>query len=358
MARRVVTMAGILAVLVIAGWAFITVRSFNHFDTVINSFDGECSTVAGIAGPEDLQIDFINNKAFISSFDRRANLERERGAPPLRGAIHLFDLADPLNDRSWRDLTAGTPSSFQPLGLHFYRDKDVARLFVVNAALKSVELYDLTPDGDLVHIERFTERRLTSPNDVVAIGPRSFYVSNDNNSGRASFKANINFLFRRGTGKVMYFNGVSWHEAASDIQYANGLSVNRLGTRLYVAETAGENLLVYNRDISNGYLSLAKRINVNAAVDNINIDQEGQFWIGAHPRPLALLRHQRDRTAIAPSAVYRYNEDTGAITNVYADDGTILSGSSSAARAGRHLVIGALFEEKFLICRMGSQPTE
>ncbi|MEO0613623.1 MAG: SMP-30/gluconolactonase/LRE family protein [Pseudomonadota bacterium] len=346
------TLAGFA--LAIAVWGLLTVRSFNHFDQVTSRFDGQCKSVAGIAGPEDIQIDFRTGFAFVSSFDRRGALAKGAKTTDLRGAVHRFDLANPLDDRSWRDLTGGVPARFQPLGLHLYRDENGARLFVVNAAQKSVELYDVHTDGTLTHLEQFTERRLSSPNDVVAVGPRAFYVTNDNNATRGTVKSNINFLFRRGTGKVLYFNGISWHEAATNIQYANGLAVNRAGDRLYVGETAGESLIDYRRDPQTGYLKLHRRIGVNAAVDNINIDEEGQLWIGAHPRPLALLRHQRDQSALAPSSVFRFDEATDSLSEIYADDGSVLSGSSSAARLGSSLVIGALFEEKFLICRMAA----
>ncbi|MEL6112037.1 MAG: SMP-30/gluconolactonase/LRE family protein [Pseudomonadota bacterium] len=345
----VILVGGIVAV---GAWTLLTVRSFNHFDEVTSRFDGDCNSVAGIAGPEDIQIDLATGYTFVSSFDRRMAFQGGSSKKSLRGAIHRFDLANPLDDRAWRDLTGGVPKRFQPLGLHFYRDDAGARLFVVNAAQKSVELYAVGDDGSLTHLEQFTERRLSSPNDVVAVGPRAFYVTNDNNAARGTVKSNMNFLFRRGTGKVMYFNGVSWHEAATDIQYANGLAVNGAGDRLYVAETAGSNLLDYRRDRQTGYLTLDRRVAMGAAVDNINIDEEGQFWIGAHPRPLALLRHQRDAAALAPSMVYRFDPQSDQITQVYSDDGTGLSGSSSAARVGQQLVIGALFEEKFLICRM------
>jgi len=351
MLKRLIAFIGILAMAgTVAGSAWI-VWSFNHFTEVTSEFNGKCNAVAGIAGPADLQIDFATGMAFVSSFDRRKRLpgEIDRAA---RGAIHLFNIDNPLDDRSWNDRTGGIPEEFEPQGIHFYVDDRYRRLFVVNGANKSVELFDVLANGDLEHLESFNERRLTSPNDVVATGPRSFYVSSDRYSGRSSFRGQLSFLFRRRTGKIFYFNGTSWHLAVDGIQYANGVAVNADGSKLFVSETSGGNLLEYTRDRESGYLTLNKTIKTGAAVDNINIDSDGILWIGAHPRPLSLVRHQRDRTSKAPSTVFSFDEKTGELTTILSDDGSLLSGSSSAARNKNKLVIGALYEEKFLICDM------
>lgn len=353
--NRVVAFVGMFLLLAVAVWGFLTVRSFNHFDTIEARFDGKCEAVSGIAGPEDIQINFLTRNAFISSFDRRAQFAGSADERrTMRGAIHRFDINNPLNDGSWKDRTNGVPKEFQPAGLHYYEANGIKRLFVANEARNSVELYDVLPDGSLAHLEQFTEPRLTSPNDVVAIGPRAFYVTNDNKSGKSGLQASIDFLFRQGTGKVLYFNGVSWREAAANIQYANGLALNADRSKLYVAETAGGNIIDYDLDQITGALRLARKIKVDAAVDNINIDEEGKFWIGGHPRPFALLRHQRNSENLAPSVVFSFDETTDRLTKVYSDPGDTLSGSSSAARFNRKLVIGALFEEKFLICDMAS----
>ncbi len=337
----------IAAFIALGLWGFFQVRSFNYDAPLATDFAGECRAVAGVAGPEDLQIDFTSGKAFISSFNRRA---REEGEAVSRGSVHYFDIADPLNDASWRDRTGGTPEDFEPLGLHFYSDDNVARLFVVNAATASVDLFEVGPGGDLTLLEQFTERRLKSPNDVVAVGPRAFYVSNDAGSGRSGLRSQLDFLLRRATGRIFYFNGVSWSEAASGLRFANGLAVSEDRNRLYAAETAGRSLLEYQRDPETGSLRFERRIETGAAVDNINIDEDGLLWIGAHPRPFALLRHQHDADNKAPSLVFSFDETTDRLSPVYANDGSLISGSTTAAKLDRTLLIGALYEEKFLIC--------
>lgn len=348
MLRRLLGLAGIALLVSVAIWGVLTIRSFNGFEMIASEFNGRCDAVTGIAGPEDLQFDFASRKAFISSFDRRS----ARAGDGVRGAIYLFDVLNPLDSASWRDRTGGVPAAFEPLGLYYYTDGKVRRLFVVNGANNAIELFDISSGDELTHLESFTERRLTSPKDIVAIGPRSFYVTNDKNAGRSSIRGQIDFLFRLRTGVIFYFNGTSWHRAADNIRYANGLAFNHSGDKLYVAETAGGNLLEYDREAETGYLTLARTIETGAAVDNINIDEEGVLWIGAHPRPLALARHRSDGDILAPSKVFSYDPATDTLKTIYSDDGSTLSGSSSAARLQNKLMIGSLYEEKFLICDM------
>jgi hypothetical protein len=86
-----------------------------------------------------------------------------------------------------------------------------------------------------------------------------------------------------------------------------------------------------------------------SAPDNLSVDENGAVWIAGLPKPLALPLHARDPEATAPSAVMRVGGESG-IETVYRDDGSELSASSAAARLGGTLMIGALYENKFLLC--------
>lgn len=336
-------LAAVFVVLLAAAGAavLLTLNGFHHFDDIDRAFAGQCAPVTGIAGPEDIEVDGKRRRAFITSLDRRAE--------DARGAIHLFDLDDPLRAGAWRDMTEGVPAAFRPLGVDYYEDGDIRRLFVVNEANNGVELFDVDPDGGLVHLETFMERRLTSPNDVVAAGPRSFYVTNDVKPGRRTPVAALHFLMRATSGEVLYTDGNSWRVAADNLRFANGVAVSPDGERLYVAETAGSALRIYDRDPETGILTLAETVRLSAAPDNVTVDEAGAVWIGAHPKPLTTPRHRANPQARAPSEVIRLGPE-GAPQTIYRDDGTEISASTTAARLGRLLVIGALYEDKFLIC--------
>ncbi len=321
--------------------AYATLNSFNYFDDVERSFAGKCTPVTGIAGPEDIQIDPARGSVFISSLDRRTK--------DSRGGVHVFDISNPLGAKGWRDMTMGAPADFKPLGLDYYEDGDVRRLFVVNEANNGVEMFDIGDDGALVHIETFTERRLTSPNNVVAVGRRSFYVTNDVRAGRNAPVADLYFLTRQASGQVFYSDGTVWRVAAEGLRFANGIEASADGAHIYVAETAAGTVRTYDRDARTGKLSLAKITQLSAAPDNITIDDAGALWVAALPKPLAVSGHGDNPDRYAPSEVIRIGAD-GAAQTIYRDDGGELSAATAAARLGETLIIGALYEKKFLIC--------
>jgi arylesterase/paraoxonase len=318
-----------------------TLNSFNHFGEVERAFNGRCAPVTGVAGPEDIALDAKRGLAFISSLDRRDG--------EARGAIHLVNPEDPLAAGGWRDMTGGVPEAFRPLGLSYYEDEDHRRLFVVNEAAHAVELFAVADDGALTHLETFVERRMTSPNNVVAAGPRSFYVTNDAKSGREGFAASFSFLTRSAQGDILFTDGVTWRVAASGLRFANGVALSPDGGTLYAAETSGYAVKVYDRDMANGALRHIETMPTPSAPDNLSVDENGAVWIAGLPKPLALPLHARDPEATAPSAVMRVGGESG-IETVYRDDGSELSASSAAARLGGTLMIGALYENKFLLC--------
>ncbi len=334
----------LLAVLLgLGGAAALRLKAFNQFSALEPVALARCAPVRGIAGPEDIEIDEAAGRAFISSLDRRED--------DARGAIHVFDVDDPLSAAGFRDRTGGVPADFRPYGLDYYEDGEVRRLFVVNEAAKAVELYDVAANGDLVHLETLRERRLTSPNNVVAVGPRRFYVTNDVRPGRDAVIANLHFLMGLGSGEIFYVDDGVWRLAAEGLRFANGLALSPDGLKLYAAETSGNALKVFDRHPGTGALALRETIPLGASPDNINVDAAGAVWVGALPKPLAVPRLARDPGATAPSEVLRVDPD-GAAQTVYRNEGGEQSAVTVAARVRNKLLIGALYEEKFLFCEL------
>ena len=339
-----VIVLGLVGVGVAAG-----LNSFNHFNKIEHAFAGRCEPVRGVPGPEDIQIDTRHSRAFISSLDRRVD-----GA---RGAIHIFDLNDPLAAGGWRDRTNGAPEDFWPYGLDYYEDGAVRRLFVVNAANAAVEMFDVLENGDLEHLETFAERRLNSPNNVVAVGPRSFYVTNDVKPGRNTLLASLHFLFRTGSGEVLYTDGTVWRVVADGLRFANGVDVSLDYRRLYVAETAGGAVRVFDREASTGSLSPAHIIKLEASPDNISVDDAGILWAASLPKPLLAPRLASNPEARVPSEIWRIR-DGEKPQSIYRDNGDEISASTSAAHFGQALLIGAHYEDKFLLCDLPAPKTE
>ena len=342
--KSVVFMRIIAIVLLIFGAVgaavWLTLHSFNHFGTVNRAFKGRCAPVAGVAGPEDMAVDPASGRVFISSLDRRD--------PDARGAIHIVDPADPLAADGWRDMTGGSPAAFLPLGLAYFEEAGMRRLFVVNAANNAVEIFDVAEDGTLTHLDTKNERRLTSPNNVTAVGVDRFYVTNDVKAGRDTALGKLQFLTRAGEGDLFYFDGVAWSVAATGLKFANGVAASNDGGEIYVAETAARSIRVFARNGESGALRQMRTVKTPAAPDNLTVSADGVLWAAGLPKPLSLLGHAGNAAKLSPSSVMRFDE-TG-VSTVYLDDGAELSASSVAARVGDTLLIGAIFEHKFLLC--------
>lgn len=330
------------------GMAAYTLNTFNQFREVENRFDGACSPVSGVDGPEDIETTPTLGRAFLSTLDRRAG-------PDARGAIFAVLTDDPLDSENWRDRTGGVPAAFRPLGLDYFENGDVRRLFVVNEAKKSVEIFEVQTNGDLSHLGSVAEKRMTSPNDVVAVGPDSFYVTNDADPGRGSLLGRLQFISRSTSGKVLFFDGATARIAAEGLRFANGVELNARKTRLYVAETSGQALRIYDRDPQTSLLTLAKIEPLPAAPDNLNLAWDGSIWIGAQPKPLILPLVERDPTLRAPSSVLRYDDKDGVaspMTEIFSDSGDLISTATVAAVSGSRLLIGSLLDDRYLVCNL------
>ncbi|WDI31419.1 SMP-30/gluconolactonase/LRE family protein [Hyphococcus flavus] len=328
-------------VVLAGGVVALNLRSFNHFSSIEPAPLASCLPVTGIPGPEDIRVDQRRQQAFISSLDRRAE--------DARGAIHVFDLSDPLASNGFRDRTMGVPEAFRPLGIDYYEDGETRRLFVVNDAGPSVEVYDVLENGDLEHLDTFSERRLNSPNSVAATSARSFYVTNDVRPGRKARIASLHFLMRTGSGDVYFVDGAIWKHVAEGLRFANGIALGPDGESVYVAETSGKAVQVFRRDPASGSLTPANTINLKSSPDNVSVDSSGKVWVGALPKPLRLPALAKSPSATAPSEVLVIGEDGEPVT-VYRNEGDELSASTVAAPADGKLLIGTVYDEKFLLC--------
>ncbi|MEO1014818.1 MAG: SMP-30/gluconolactonase/LRE family protein [Pseudomonadota bacterium] len=345
-----------LLTLLAAAFAAVTVaalNALNQFAEIGPDKMGRCVPVTGIVGPEDLQVDPIKRRLFVASLDKRAG----RGA---RGSVHVIDIDDPLASAGWHDRTGGFPKELQPVGLHYYEGEGVRRLFVVNDAAKSIEAYDVADDGELSHVETFKERRLTSPNDVVAVGARDFYVTNDASAGRASLIGRLQFLGRAPSGSLLHFNGVAWSLVDEGLRFANGVAVSPDGRSLVVAESAAMTVRLYERDPQTGVARATAVAELPGSGDNLNVAANGALLVAANPKPLSIALHRRTAEATSPSMILRSTDPFWSAQSppdfetVFQSDGEVLSAATAADFLGGSLFIGALADDRFLICAPAS----
>jgi arylesterase/paraoxonase len=342
--------AVLLVVILVAAWVVHLYWVAGQFKTIEPHFSGTCKAVPGVAGPEDITIHPKTGVAFVSACDRRAIQEGGPGG----GAIFAYDLnavtSEPVN------LTPDADRDFRPHGISLFVGEaghDV--LFVINhqGGEHHIEVFDLK-EGELIHRETLTSPMLVSPNDIVAVGPDRFYVTNDHRYP-SGWKRTLEDYLRLRRSNVVFYDGSDFVEAASGIGYANGINVSPDGRLLYVCSITEGSLHVYDRDPESGRLAQREEIDVDTGVDNIEVEPDGDLWIGAHPQLLTTMKHYEDPRTPSPSQVLHLTPRTGGgydLEEVYLDTGDEISASSVAAVRGNRMLIGAIFDSKFLDCRM------
>lgn len=336
----VIAAGGVLQLLWVAG----------HFKTLEPHFAGSCVEVDGIAGAEDITIHPKTGVAYLSAFDRRALGEGR----PARGGIYAYDL-DAASPRLV-DLLSRADGSFHPHGISLSVGADGREtLLAVNHAegRHTIEVYDLV-DGRLSHRETVSDPMLVSPNDLVAMGPDRFYVTNDHGHVDGLMRSLEEYL-RLPLSNVVYYDGAHFSEAASGIGLANGINVSADGRTVYVNSLSTREVRVYDRDPQTGVLAERESIFIDSGGDNIEIDARGDLWIGAHPKILDVVAHMSDPSRLAPAQVLRVSLGPAGdhrIEEIYLNLGEQLCAATVAAVRGKRMLVGAVLDARFLDCRL------
>jgi arylesterase/paraoxonase len=302
--------------------------------------------LSGMIGAEDITIDFSAGIALVSSDDRRRTLS----GSPVKGDIFLLNLRDknpvPLSLKHQIEL-----SEFHPHGISLYTNlaDSTKWLFVVNHKknTNAIEIFEFR-DSLLIHNQSIENEFIISPNDIVGTGKNTFYFTNDHDTkgGVSSWK---DFLVI-GTGQLGYFDGKKAKILATGIRYANGVTISPDGKKVYVAACTDGSILSYNREP----FSAIGKIKCNTGVDNLEWDEEGNLWVGAHSKMLAFLSHAKNEINRSPSEVLKISfpkNQAAKVEQIYLNDGNPLSGSSVAAPYNGKIYVGGVFDDGVLVLK-------
>ncbi|KAH0627442.1 hypothetical protein JD844_003148 [Phrynosoma platyrhinos] len=315
-----------------------------------------CHLIKGIeTGAEDIDI-LPNGLAFISTGLKYHGLQSF--APDKSGKILLMDLNEenprPIELRISRGFDL---ASFNPHGISLYIDKDdTIYLFVVNhpQIKTTVELFKFVEDDNsLMHLKTIKHELLESVNDIVAVGPDSFYATNDNYFIEETLRTLETFLGLTWTN-VVYYSPKEVKEMAGGFYSVNGINISPDGKYIYVADLMHHSIHVFKKH-ANLTLSPLKVLQLDTLIDNISVDPyTGDIWLGCHPNGMKLISYDPENPP--GSEVLRIQDilsEKPTVTQVYVDDGSLIQGSSSAAVYNGHLLIGTVFH-RALHCSLDS----
>ena len=354
LAKSGVTWLGVLIVLVLF-FALRWVTAAGVFTSVTPVSPRICKPIAGIAGPEDLEVDATHDAIIVSSTNRRA----PKGAPDSHDGLYLVKLSDPAAPPV---KLGGVPQDFHPHGISLYRaangDETLMAINHRSDGGQSVEIFGLSyEDGTakLLAHSSIGGGLLVSPNDLFAVGPDRFYVSNDHVTKTPLGRfAEDYFVWPH--ADLLYFNGTNFRIPVQGMAFPNGVYVTPDGTHLYVAVTAERRIIAMSREPFFGNLTEIGSLSLPMRPDNISADAQGRLIIAGHPSLIRVNQFRADPSKPSPSEVVRVSLDKSGVPTgyetIFADDGALIGASSSAAVVGKHLLIGSVLDNKLLDCQM------
>ena len=341
----------IVLALLVAGLIVKTYYDAGEFKKINPHFNAECKAISGVLSSEDITIDPKTGMAFISSADRRT--QWSSSSDEQKGAIYGLDLNS--RDPELVNLTADFSKEFNPHGIGLWIGGNGKSLFVVNHRQDGhfVEIFDFK-NNRLIHRESIQGSLMHSPNDVIPVGPRAFYVTNDHGN-KSELGRVVEEYLQLARSLVLYYDGHDFRIVAEGLAYSNGINLSPDGRTVYVAATVGQEVCVYDRDKGTGDLKLRHTIDLGTGPDNIEVDESGNLWIGCHPKLLTFVKYSKDPQELSPSQVLNVTvQKPGLYTvdEIYLNKGEPLSGSSAAAVFGNTMLIGSVFDTRLLLCNL------
>lgn len=334
-----------LIAVVVLRLLYVVVPSSGVFASLDDTHVDHCRRVEIFPGAEDVTIDDDIGVAFVSADDRRAGFKGEA----IQGGIFALRLDG--SDRVSR-VSAENFGPFHPHGISLWKGGEgQKRLFVVNhvsADDHRVEIFDVGTGGALIHVDSIAFDAMMSPNDVAAVGPREFYVTNDRGY-QTGFMSQIEGYFGLPFASLAHFDGQTGKLVEEGLVYANGVNVSRDGKTLYVAELLARRINAYDR-LEGGALKKTRSYPVPTAPDNIDVAPDGTLYVAGHSKIFDFLKHAEDASAVAPSHAISIDPASGAVKDVFIDTKGVLNASSVAAANADTLIVGGVFDGHVMVC--------
>jgi arylesterase/paraoxonase len=352
---RLVSVSVLGIALALLGERFLALRNRLKASREVESIDlPNCHLIKGIeAGAEDIDI-LPSGLAFFSVGLKFPGLHSF--APDKPGGIVMMDLEEEKPRALELRISRGFDlASFNPHGISTFIDKDnTVYLFVVNHPefKNTVEIFKFEEEeNSLLHLKTIKHELLPSVNDIVAVGPAHFYATNDHYFSDPFLKYLETYLNLH-WANVIYYSPNEVKVAAEGFDSANGINISPDKKYIYVADTLAHEVRILEKQ-PNMNLTQLKVLQLDTLVDNLSVDpSSGDIWVGCHPNGQKLFVY--DPNNPPASEILRIQNilsEKPTVTTVYANNGSILQGSSVAALYDRMLLVGTLYH-RALYCEL------
>uniref|UniRef100_A0A667FY91 Paraoxonase n=2 Tax=Lynx TaxID=13124 RepID=A0A667FY91_LYNCA len=305
------------------------------------------------AGADDIDI-LPNGLAFFSVGLKCPGLHSF--SPDKPGGILMMDLKEENPRALELRISRGfNLASFNPHGISTFIDRDdTVYLFVVNHPefKNTVEIFKFEEEeNSLLHLKTIKHELLPSVNDIIAVGPAHFYATNDHYFSDPFLKYLETYLNLH-WANVVYYSPDEVKVVAEGFDAANGINISPDKKYIYVADILAHEIHVLEKH-PNMNLTQLKVLKLDTLVDNLSIDpSSGDIFVGCHPNGQKLFVY--DPNNPPSSEVLRIQNilsEKPTVTTVYANNGSVLQGSSVASVYDRKLLIGTLYH-RALYCEL------
>ncbi|KAK2502333.1 hypothetical protein MC885_018252 [Smutsia gigantea] len=341
------------AALALLGERFVALRQRTNASREVEPVEPQhCHLIEGLEnGSEDIDI-LPNGLAFISTGLKYPSMPNF--APDEPGQIFLMDLNEQNPRIQALNISDGfDKESFNPHGISTFTDKDHnVYLYVVNHPhMKStVEIFKFEEQQhSLVHLKTIKHELLKSVNDIVVLGPEQFYATRDHYFINF-FLGFLEVVMDLRWTYVLFYSPGEVKVVAEGFSSANGITVSPDKKYIYVADVLAKNIHImkihYNWD-----LTQLKVIRLGTLPDNLTVDPDtGDILAGCHPNAMKLLIYNpEDPPGSEVLRIQNVLSEKPRISTEYANNGSVLQGSSVASVYHRQLLIGTVFH-KALYC--------
>ncbi|XP_048009934.1 serum paraoxonase/arylesterase 2 [Megalobrama amblycephala] len=353
MGKLAVLSLAVVALAVFIGERLISLRHLSlSYRELTQNYLPNCHLIEGIDfGAEDITI-LENGLAFLSTGLKYPGLPSYSDDPGKIYTLNLLDSEPKIKALSIKGQF--DKDSFNPHGISVYRDdKDGAiYVFIVNhpQGKSQVEIFRFVENENaLQYIKTIKHELLHNVNDIVAVGAESFYATNDHYFTNEILKL-VGWFLSLPWCDVVYFSPETVQVVAGGFLSANGINISPNKRHLYVSNILKHTIVVLEIQ-KNTVLSHVKEVDVGSLCDNIEVDREsGDLWMGCHPNGLKCVFHDpNDPPGSEVIRIENILSEKPQVTQVYADDGSVIIASSVAAPYGGKLLIGTVYQ-KALIC--------
>ncbi|XP_069318834.1 serum paraoxonase/lactonase 3 [Eulemur rufifrons] len=343
------------AILALIGERLLEFRERMNASREVESVEPQnCHLIEGLEnGSEDIDI-LPSGLAFISSGLKYLGMPNF--APDEPGKIFLMDLNEQNPRAQALKISDGFDEElFNPHGISIFIDKDhTVYLYVVNHPhMKStVEIFKFEEqERSLVYLKTIEHELLTSVNDIVVLGPEQFYATRDHYFTNY-FLVLFEMILDLRWSSVLFYSPIGVKVVAKGFSSANGITVSPDQKYVYVADVAAKNIHVMEKH-DNWDLTQLKVIPLGTLVDNLTVDPAtGDIWAGCHPNAMKLIIYNaEDPPGSEVLRIQNIFSEKPRVSTVYANNGSVLQGTSVASTYHGKILIGTVFH-KTLYCEL------